>query len=116
VLGLLGKDRSILPATAVSCGISALTGVCEELSFRAVLLPILASRLGSGGVPDVEVCAHDAPSVDWDLWQVFRVDSGVEAWRRPRVPESLVRVPESLVRVPESLVRVPAPSACWTRI
>ena len=58
VLGLLGKDRNIVPATVVSCGISALTGVCEELSFRAVLLPILASRLGTGGVPDVEVCAR----------------------------------------------------------
>ncbi|EKX43293.1 hypothetical protein GUITHDRAFT_110708 [Guillardia theta CCMP2712] len=52
-LKLFGSKENIPFAFGVSSVLGAITGLCEELSFRALGLPILAKRLGEAGDPNV---------------------------------------------------------------
>mmetsp|Transcript_19122 Transcript_19122/g.29907 ORF Transcript_19122/g.29907 Transcript_19122/m.29907 type:complete len:326 (-) Transcript_19122:358-1335(-) len=50
-LRLFGGKKAIPQAAVLSAIIGIVTGICEELSFRGVGLPVLASRLEGSGFP-----------------------------------------------------------------
>uniref|UniRef100_A0A7S0HFR6 CAAX prenyl protease 2/Lysostaphin resistance protein A-like domain-containing protein n=1 Tax=Hanusia phi TaxID=3032 RepID=A0A7S0HFR6_9CRYP len=52
-LKLFGSKKNLLYTFGVSAILGTITGLCEELSFRALGLPILARRFGEAGDPNI---------------------------------------------------------------